>query len=397
MQLHSYADLLRGRRAGACDRGGAANVGRFGASCNSTRRSDRRLRATVARPGGSGGQPIDSAAQLRAQLKHLGLADPAIEAAWPRWWSDDAEASPSAQAELRFGVARRLGLDPGSLLADDEPRFLWREEARFKRLASENDVEQAGIASFGRAVASALASVATPSQVDLSGWTAQDLRGRLLKAGRPYVALEDLVVLSWSFGIPVVHLRIFPWAQKRMAAMTVRVGKQSFVLLAKDALYPAWIAFYLAHELAHIALGLVDVDQALVDLETEERETEERGATADDDEEQAADAWALELLTGMPSPTVTSADGTASARELARVALASAPELGIEPGTLALCFGYSTGQWGVANGAISAIYDQPAPVWQAINAFAATQLGVTEPSPDALDFLDDVLELPSVR
>jgi hypothetical protein len=290
-------------------------------------------------------------------------------------------------------VARRLGLDPGSLLVEgDEPRFLWREEARFKHLASEDDVEQAGIASFGRAVAIALASVAPPAQFDLTGLAAHDLRARLLTSGRPYVALDNLLALSWSVGIPVVHLRVFPWPQKRMAAMTVRVGEQSFVLIAKDAVYPAWIAFYLAHELAHIALAHVEADHALVDLDDEGR------ATADgDDEERAADAWALELLTGRRSPDVVSADGAASAGELARVARSSAQALGIEPGTLALCFGYSTGQWAVANGSLKRIYGTPAPVWQAINRFARTQLALDESSPDAFDFLDDVLELGAAR
>jgi hypothetical protein len=290
-------------------------------------------------------------------------------------------------------VARRLGLDPGSLLAsDDEPRFLWREEARFKHLASENHVEQAGIASFGRAVAAALASAAPLPQFDLAGLEASDLRARLLASRRPYVTLDNLVALSWSVGIPVVHLRVFPWPQKRMAAMTVRVGEQSFILLAKDAIYPAWIAFYVAHELAHIALGHVGADQALVDLDDEREGTEDV-----DGEERAADAWALELLTGRASPDVVSADGTASARELARVALSSAEELGIEPGTLALCFGYSTGQWAVANGSLKSIYGAPASVWQAINGFARTQLALDESSPDAADFLEDVLELSAVQ
>ena len=45
-----------------------------------------------------------------------------VDAVWPAWWSDEAEGSPSAQTELRFGVSRRLGIDPRSLLgADEEP------------------------------------------------------------------------------------------------------------------------------------------------------------------------------------------------------------------------------------------------------------------------------------
>jgi hypothetical protein len=236
-----------------------------------------------------------------------------------------------------------------------------------------------------------MAAAAPPPTFDLTDIGAGDLRRRLLAAGSPYVRLDNLVALSWGVGIPVAHLRVFPWPQKRMAAMTIRVRDQSFILLAKDATYPPWIAFYLAHELAHIALAHVDVDEALVDLESEGQVT-----GGEDDEERAADAWALELLTGRPDPNIVSADGTASARELARVALSSADELGIEPGTLALCFGYTTGQWAVANGSLKIIYAEPSPVWQAINRYASTQLRLDESSPDAADFLETVLELGSV-
>lgn len=340
--------------------------------------------------GTSRGSNIDSAAQLRSRLKDLGLSDPAIEAAWPRWWSSDAEASPSARAELRFGVARRLGLDPGSLLDDrEQPRFLWREEARFKHLLSEDEVERAGIASFGRAVATAMVDAAPPVAADLAGLAAEDLRTRLLASGRPFIGLDDLVALCWGVGIPVVHLRVFPWPRKRMAAMTVRVGERSFILLGKDATYPAWIAFYLAHELGHIALAHVDADRALVDLDPGD-------PVAQDDEEDAADAWALELLTGRPQPTVVSKDGSRSASELARVALAAGPELGIEPGTLALCFGYSSGDWATANGSLKLIYSKPTPVWRAINAYARDQLHLDDASPDAVEFVSDVLGLESV-
>jgi hypothetical protein len=293
---------------------------------------------------------------------------------------------------LRFGVARRLGLDPASLLADDEPRFVWREEARFKHLAAENDTEQAGIASFGRAVAAALSAVAPIAELSLQSGTAEEIRARLLASGRNYVALDNLVALSWSAGIPVVNLRVFPWPQKRMAAMTTRVGDRACILLAKDANYPPWIAFYLAHELAHVALDHVGADQALVDLDADSRLADEN-----DDEERAADAWALELLTGHASPNVVSADGNASARELARVAQNSAASLGIEPGTLALCFGYSTGQWAIANASLQRIYPSPAPVWRAINAVASRQLALDELPLDALDFLWDVLELEGVQ
>ena len=213
----------------------------------------------------------------------------------------------------------------------------------------------------------------------------------MLASGRPFVGLENLLALSWSAGVPVVHLRIFPWPQKRMAAMTVRVGERSVVLLAKDAVYPAWIAFYLAHELAHIALDHIEADEALVDLDDDQPLTENG-----DDEERSADTWALELLTGRTSPNVLPTGAAASARALAYAAQSSAHGLGIEPGTLALCFGYSTGEWAVANGSLKAIYSKPAPVWRAINSVARSQLALSACPPEASDFLFKVLELDAV-
>jgi hypothetical protein len=289
-------------------------------------------------------------------------------------------------------LARRLGLDPSSLLADDqEPRFAWREEARFKHLTSEDAVERDGIASFGRAVASAMAEAVPHPEIDLTGRPALELREELLVSGKPFVGLDTLLALSWAAGIAVVHLRVFPWPQKRMAAMAVRVRDQPFVLLAKDAIYPAWIAFYLAHELGHITLGHVTSDQALVDLEAEGRLSDE-----EDEEEHEADAWALELLTGLANPTVLSADGTRSAAELARVAVSSGQALGIEPGTLALCFGYSTGDWSVANASLKRIYAKPFPVWRAVNDYARMQLNLDNVSADAAEFVSDILELRTV-
>ncbi len=332
-----------------------------------------------------------SAAQLKSRLKRLGLSDTAIAAAWPRWWTDDADWSVSAQAELRFSVARQLGLDPRSLFDDQsQPRFLWREEARFKHLSGEGEVERAGITSFGRAVASILVTATPPPAADFTDTSARDLRLQILKPGRPYVELLDLLSVCWAAGVPVVHLRVFPWRRKRMAAMTARVGERSSILLGKDSMYPAQIAFYLGHELGHVALAHVAADRQIVDFE-------ERGdaTRSDDEEEHAADAFALELLTGEPRPTVLAENAVdPSASELARVAMRSAAELQIEPGMLVQCFGYSTGNWQTATAALKYVYASPRPVWADVNAVARSQLALEDVPQDAVDFLNAVLGEP---
>ena len=89
---------------------------------------------------------------LRVELRRAGIANAAVDAAWPQWWSSEAESSSSATAELTFTVARRLGLSPQDLL-DGEARFVWRDETKFKRLTASASAEEQAVSSFGCAVA----------------------------------------------------------------------------------------------------------------------------------------------------------------------------------------------------------------------------------------------------
>jgi hypothetical protein len=332
----------------------------------------------------------DNASQLKWRLKRVGLSDPAISAAWPEWWSDAAEASVSAQTELRFSLARKLGLDPHSLLEDDQlPRFIWTDTARFKHLSGESALEQSAITSFGAALGRYMVA-ATVASRPITGWSSVSLRSAILHR-QPYVRLLDLLALSWSLGIPAVHLRIFPCARKRMAAMAVRVGDRSAIMLGKDAMYPPHTAFYLAHELGHIGLGHLSRQPAMVDMESEKL-----SSRFDDPEEAAADRFALELLTGEPKPKVLPQSGH-SAAGLARVALAASKDLRVEPGTLALCFGYSTGNWLTANAAIKRIYSTRRSVWTAVNARALDEFSLDRIPDDARSYLMAVLGAPGTK
>lgn len=327
----------------------------------------------------------ETSKNLRLRLKKLGLSDRVVDAAWPRWWSDEAEASPSARVELRFSLARKLGLDPRSLLDDTQPRFVWKDEARFKHLSAAGELDLAAITSFGKAVATILIG-ASPPAVRINDASAKRLREILLSEPRPFVRLHDLLSVCWSVGIPVIHLRVFPWPQKRMAAMAVRVGDRFAILLGKDSQYPPHVAFYLAHEMGHVFLSHLGEDVVIVDLER--GDLDERG---NDNEENSADSFALELLTGNPNPVVLPFDPSYSARELARVAVRSSADLKVEPGTLALCFGYSTNDWVTANASMRRIYDVGKPVWLEVNKLARSQLALDQISDDAVEFLDVLL------
>lgn len=330
-----------------------------------------------------------SSDQLRIELRRVGIANAAIDAVWPQWWSSEAESSLSATAELTFTVARRLGLAPRELL-DGEARFVWRDETKFKHLSAAATDEEAALSSFGSAVArAALQGVTGPESRSPS--TAIEIRAALT-AGAPFVDILGLLSLAWGLGIPVIYLRLFPLRQKRMHAMTSAVDNRAAVLLGRSNSYFAPVAFTIAHELGHIMLGHMSGGETVVDVEDPFRSPDQ-----DDDEEIAADAFALELLTGQPSPTVL-VDGGASftATQLADAVLRQGRGLGIEPGVLAMCAGHSTGRWEQAFGALKILQDGVKDVPAFINSLARRQLNWEALSMDSRDYLATVMALRDV-
>jgi hypothetical protein len=127
----------------------------------------------------------------------------------------------------------------------------------------------------------------------------------------------------------------------------------------------------------------------LVDLEAPQRSANE------DEEERAADDFALELLTGRRRPEVRGIAPTrTSARELARAVQDSGPALGIEPGVLAECYGHTTGDWVAAAGSLKFIYSNAQPVWRQVNAIARQQLDFESVPSDSSEYLEAILGLP---
>jgi len=288
-------------------------------------------------------------------------------AAWPEWWSNEADSSVSAYAELKFSVARKLGLDPRSVLDEEQPTFIWDDSAKFKNYKSDDTNERAAITAFGRSLNRILSSGVQMVQ-PIPRITAGDLRASILKT-QPYIRLIDLLGFLWAFGVPIIHLKVFPLSAKRMCAMSVRQDDNYAILLAKDDQYPASITFHVAHEIGHIMLGHLDKNVAVVDMDDPLLHHH-----ADDPEEKAADEYALELLTGLKDPQFNIQGGGRLAKQLAAESRRVSEENHIEPGTLALCYGYKTTNWGTANKALEYIYERPQPVWENINRVASQQL-----------------------
>lgn len=320
-------------------------------------------------------------------VQTTGLTESAIHTAWPNWWTDEAESSVSARNELKFSVARKLGLDPRSLADEGSPRFIWDgSSAKYKNYTGDEGKELPAITSFGTSIARILtAACANSLHNSLTNYSALQIRESILK-NAPTVSLKELLSLAWGLAIPVIHLRTYPLSSKRMCAMAINVSDRHVILLAKDSQYPASIAFHLAHEIGHIALGHLDDSQALVDMD-EYFSTDK----VKDVEETAADKFALELLTGSEEPQIIAEGAKANSRSLAKECIRRSSEYGIEPGTLALCYGYFSSDWKAANGALSNIYAEKHDVWKVVNAVANKQLLWNEISDDNANYLKAIM------
>jgi hypothetical protein len=168
--------------------------------------------------------------------------------------------------------------------------------------------------------------------------------------------------------------------------MTVRIGRTYAILLGRESRFPAQVAYILAHELGHVALRHVVDTPALMDVEDPLK------SPAVDEEEVAADRFALELLTGHQQLDISANVETFSARQLADAALRQASQEAIEPGILALCLGHATGKWRQAFGALKIIPPGEVDVTTELNGIARDQLGWSSLPFEARDYLNTVMD-----
>jgi Zn-dependent protease with chaperone function len=134
-----------------------------------------------------------------------------------------------------------------------------------------------------------------------------------------------------------------PKKSKRFDGLAMFCEGHPVLVLGSKRDSPAWLAFHLAHELAHVVLRHVTAGSPpLADTDLM--------ASSSDAQEKEADRAACELLTGRPEPRVR--DLKLTAVRLARHAEQQGPETGVDPGVFALIYGRSNDRWPVAQNAL---------------------------------------------
>lgn len=281
---------------------------------------------------------------LYKAVRGLGLTRAQARRLLPSWWSPDIEKQPDGIAELAMHLGRRLSLDVGALLSGQVRPSGAVASIAFKHRAG---VEPSSLeaASF---IASSLAHTivaAMPAKHEKLPARAEEIQGAVRQLSGGIVSFDALVDLCWQRGIPVIPLPHLPVGVRKMDGAALQDGGRPAIVIAKRKSSRAWLAFILAHEIAHIALGHLKPGSSIVDVSLKDMATY-AAESAQDKQEADADAFALQILGGVAAESIIAAWSMRfSPVEIAAAARRAGQESGIEPGHLVLRFAFKTRRW----------------------------------------------------
>lgn len=277
--------------------------------------------------------PIKS---LYSRLGQVGLTRAfVLRTAFPHWWDDEIANNPAGYAQGLMLLSRHLGLDLASLQDEKSPLKL-REfgVCKFKKRADVSE-DQLALARVMATRTAQLAAAAMPDEPQPLPSDASEVRQRILGGGAAWVGLRELLDYCWSIGLPVLHLDHFPKNACRPHGFASRLKGRPVIVLCRRSKHSAWLLFILAHELGHLVLGHVPEDGALLDEHIDNEST--------DSEEEEANAFAIELLTGDSGRRFVATGRWPNARALAESAREIARRQMIDPGHVALNYAHSMG------------------------------------------------------
>lgn len=265
------------------------------------------------------------------------------DAILPEWWDDGLAAVPANRAFAEDLLARSLGMAVSDLSEPSVALHLpSHSHVKFKRFKNQKDEKVApALLIAQRAARIVVGSLTTLPPFSLN-FDSVSVRQEILRNHR-YVDLQSLLEFCWSRGVVVLHLAKAPRQSKLFDGLAMFCDERPVLVLGSRRDSPAWMAFDLAHEMAHIIRGhvtpgsppLADSDLRFASMDQQEKE---------------ADAAALELLTGFTKPKIR--DLKHNAAKLAVMVAREGPSIGVDPGVMALIYGKSNDRWPVAQNAL---------------------------------------------
>jgi hypothetical protein len=282
---------------------------------------------------------------LFQRLRPLGFDEKFVRrVVLPDWWEDGLAEVPANRALAEMAISRHLGM-PLSVLRrpDSVLQFPALPNVCLKRIKN-SSFEDVRASIF---VAQRAAELACENLKEIPRFpgvqSASGVRALILKKHET-VTLASMVEFCWSQGIAVVHVSFLPKASKRIQGMALFVQDRPVIVLASRFDAPPRLAFHLVHELGHIFLKHVKLgDGPLADGDLDDPD--------ENPDEKHADEFACEILTGRKKPAFESKYNL-TAEKLAKASQEFGEHHQIDPGTVALCYGYYKKLFGSAQAAL---------------------------------------------
>jgi Zn-dependent peptidase ImmA (M78 family) len=267
-----------------------------------------------------------------------------VQSLLPEWWDNQLPASPSGLQQTGLILGRLLGVNPETIWTEGADISLSLPAKRkFKRRidANENELD---IACAIAVAAGRMAVRAMKKPFDGSALKdAAELRDEIIQSSQ-WVGLRELLSYCYRIGLPVIHLDHFPRGAKKMAGLAFKIEGRPVIVLTQPR-KRGFALFDLAHELGHVTLGHISEGQLLVDSKIDQ--------DSEDEDEKAANRFALQLLTGDPDCRIVPTGRNLTGSELATAAQRFGTDRKVDPAHVALNYGYTQGHWGVANLAVN--------------------------------------------
>ncbi|HBA67168.1 MAG TPA: hypothetical protein DCZ48_13510 [Methylococcaceae bacterium] len=285
--------------------------------------------------------------RLYSKLQTVGYNPKYIRSLLPEWWDEEIADTPAGLQQASLILGQRFGVRAESLWTESTtPVLRLPLGIHFKH----RDNVDAGDLRIACALAQSLARIVLKAfpETPLPHFylDAGELRKQLLE-GKKWISFQDLLAYCLSLGIPVIYLQHLPNRAKKMEGLAFEQnGRPVIVLTRKNA--HGYMLFDLAHELGHISLGHVSAEHSVIDQKID--------VEAGEDDERAANRFALELLTGNPECKIVPVGGRwLKGCQLAHAAMICAERNQVDPLHIVLNYGHTTKQWGPANMAIKEI------------------------------------------
>lgn len=283
--------------------------------------------------------------QIYSKFSKAGFNLSYIRRLLPDWWDEKLAETPSGRQYACLHLARMFSILPDSLKDGSEGicfNFGGNHKFKHRQNVAENDLDIATAVAY---TAAGIVASNFKTSFDASAVLDPIVIRRKILSHEPWVSLGGLVQFCHSIGIPVVYLKSFPQAAKKMAGLALINQGRPVIVLTQPQKY-GYMMFDLAHELGHIARGHLNADngQCHVDLKIENAST--------DNIEKEANEFAFEVISGQKSLRIGPSGGRLKGPDLARAAHRYGSEHHIDPTHIALNYGFAQDCWGAAVNAV---------------------------------------------